>query len=78
MKTTNCKTPRIPSADQEAINEVRAARVLRSDFKPVALVGRGQFGKVELVRVREGPSDSVYALKTIPKKIASDSVMVSP
>lgn len=62
--------------DTGAMNEVRAARVSRNDFHVLALVGRGQFGTVELVRVKEGASDAVYALKTIPKKVATDPLLV--
>ena len=43
-------------------------RLTTDDFEPVATIGRGAFGEVKLVRMRERFSKEVYAMKSMLKE----------
>jgi serine/threonine protein kinase len=43
-------------------------RLSTDDFEPLALIGRGAYGEVRLVRMRERFSRDIYAMKSIPKE----------
>lgn len=50
-------------ADPEALK-----RLTTADFEPLAIIGRGAFGEVRLVRKREGDHYEVYAMKSMLKE----------
>ena len=43
-------------------------RLSTEDFEPLALIGRGAFGEVRLVRMRERFSKEIYAMKSMLKE----------
>ncbi|CAB3369572.1 Hypothetical predicted protein [Cloeon dipterum] len=47
------------------VEELKSMRIKEGDFTAVALIGNGNFGKVELVREKQ--TTDLYALKKIPK-----------
>jgi hypothetical protein len=48
-----------------AVEQIKTMRAKPKDFSVVSLIGRGNFGKIELVR--EKVTRNVYAMKTMPK-----------
>jgi hypothetical protein len=48
------------------VSELRSLRVQPSDFEKQTLIGRGNFGKVNLVK--EKATGNFYAMKTLPKQ----------
>eukprot|EP01041_Mallomonas_annulata_P008265 gene8265-17007_t len=43
-------------------------RLSVADFEPIALIGRGAFGEVRLVRMRERYTKEIYAMKSMLKE----------
>jgi serine/threonine kinase 38 len=43
-------------------------RLSTDDFEPLALIGKGAFGEVRLVRMRERYSREIYAMKSMLKE----------
>ena len=43
-------------------------RLTTDDFEPLALIGKGAFGEVRLVRMRERFSKEIYAMKSMLKE----------
>jgi serine/threonine protein kinase len=43
-------------------------RLSSDDFEPLALIGRGAYGEVRLVRMKERFSRDIYAMKSMPKE----------
>jgi serine/threonine kinase 38 len=43
-------------------------RLTTEDFEPLALIGKGAFGEVRLVRMRERFSREIYAMKSMLKE----------
>ncbi len=43
-------------------------RLSVNDFEPLALIGRGAFGEVRLVRMKERYSNEIYAMKSMLKE----------
>lgn len=43
-------------------------RLTTEDFEPLALIGKGAFGEVRLVRMRERFSKEIYAMKSMLKE----------
>lgn len=69
----------IPDTDKEKYREVFAKaeadaqrdsrkRLTTDDFEPLALIGKGAFGEVRLVRMRERFSKEIYAMKSMLKE----------
>lgn len=48
-----------------AVEEIKTMRAKPKDFSVVSLIGRGNFGKIELVR--EKVTRDIYAMKTMAK-----------
>jgi len=44
-------------------------KLTTDDFEPIALIGRGAFGEVRLVRMKERYSKEIYAMKSMTKDV---------
>jgi hypothetical protein len=53
--------------EAEAERDMRK-RLTTDDFEPLAIIGRGAFGEVRLVRMRDHLSKEVYAMKSMLKE----------
>jgi citron Rho-interacting kinase len=47
------------------VEEIKSSRAKPGDFNVLSMIGKGNFGKIELVR--EKATRNIYAMKTIPK-----------
>lgn len=54
-------------AEADALRDQRK-RLTTDDFEPLALIGKGAFGEVRLVRMRERFSREIYAMKSMLKE----------
>jgi serine/threonine protein kinase len=54
-------------AEADAICDQRK-RLTTADFEPLSVIGRGAFGEVRLVRMRERYSKEIYAMKSMRKE----------
>ena len=52
--------PLPPSPDEPAITNIEKGRLTSSDFQLIEVIGRGAFGEVQLVRMKE--TNKVYCL----------------
>ena len=53
--------------EADALRDQRK-RLTTDDFEPLALIGKGAFGEVRLVRMRERFSREIYAMKSMLKE----------
>ena len=54
-----------PSPDEPSVPLLMSNRMSTSDFKLIQVIGRGAFGEVQLVRMRE--TKKLYAMKILSK-----------
>lgn len=62
-------------SDRSSIHEMRKLRVNLNDFEQKKVIGKGNFGVVQVVR--EKTTGNVYALKTLRKSDALSQQNVS-
>ena len=55
----------IPSPDEPSVPLLTSNRMSPTDFKLIQVIGRGAFGEVQLVRMKE--SKKLYAMKILSK-----------
>lgn len=55
-------------AEADAMRDLRK-KLTTDDFEPIALIGRGAFGEVRLVRMKERYSKEIYAMKSMTKEV---------
>ena len=46
-------------------------KVSKEDFNIIKVIGRGSFGKVYLVKKKDAPKGTVYAMKTLQKDVVA-------
>ena len=59
---------RLQKAEEDAQKDMRK-RLTTDDFEPLAIIGRGAFGEVRLVRMRDRNSKEVFGEMKRPKVI---------
>lgn len=59
-------------------NEENCERMRVEQFESLAIVGRGTYGEVRLVRKRDRSSDEVYGEYLVENMLAVDDLVIQP